>query len=152
MKKFIVHISKFILFLFFLLLTTTYQQNITLASYEPAIYNQTKSLLPKEVIPNPSPSNLFDSLRNFFTNLVNPQKFFLQSQSLHQAYLPQEVKENSSPVTTSVLNKINNLLGGSTGYYDVTLPKEIQGGDATSSGKAFEQANFPKGINPVTGQ
>lgn len=122
------------------------------------------SLLVKEIVPNPPNDSIFDVLKRFVTNLLNPKKFYEQSELLHNSYLPKEIKSSDdNPNTESkkvlgikedIENRFKGFLGGSTGFYGVSLPdfsNEVK--EAQSIGeyeKLYEQAHFPPRINPVT--
>lgn len=115
---------------------------------EQAIYYLNRGELPKEVIETSSTQNqgflqnILKTLSSLFSNLVSPAKFFSQSESRFQAIVPSEVKPSE--------NQLENLWGGSTGVYGVSLPKEIQDTNVQKTEQNFEKAYFPEGVNPIT--
>lgn len=145
---------------------------VKLSQDEQAMNNLNQGLLPKEAIrTTPSTSqSLWDSIIGSFKSMFKfPLEFLAKSESVHQAYLPEEIrpeyKEKETQIkqkpgevqiqgitTSGPLETLTSLLGGSTGFYGVTLPKEVQGLDIQGSEGAFEKAYFPEGIRPITGQ
>lgn len=155
-----------------------------ISPHEQAMEHLNQGLLPTEAIltePSTTSESFLTSIIQTFQKLFHsPLKFFAHSESIHQAYLPKELKpeyqeaKNQSQnkqiqgiAITSPLEALKGLLGGSTGFYGVDLPKEVQEEDIQPediqpeeniiqliqpSEKAFEKAYFPEGINPVTGQ
>src|SRR3990170_374992 len=157
--KFTVHCSLFTVILLstsYLLPSTIYSQEATptatpsatrLNSEEGAVYNLNQGLLPKEVIvdhPQNQDQNFLNQILqgflNFFTRIIDPTKFFAQSETIHQASIP------LSPQESTPGGQIKEFLGGSTGIYGVTLPKEVQSNDIQNSEQSYEKANFPEGI------
>ncbi len=151
----------------FLLLTSVYAQTPCPNPEECAIYNLNQNRLPEGAIPTPPPStDTSNPIANFLskiTSLVSSKlgelfyhqpgdksKTFLESGSVQQSELPPELKPNPS---VSAEAQLKGNLGGSSGYYGAELPQvEPDQNGVGVSEKFYEQANFPVGIHPVTGQ
>lgn len=140
----------------------------TVGPEEKAVYNLSQGTLPEGLVKESVPenknileqffnnagkllSNIFGGL--FFGFIVDSQKMYTQSDNINQAGVPQKLVPQKGNVGTN----IQEYLGGSTGVYSVKLPKEIQqinpaGAPIGQAEKAFERANFPEGVNPITGQ
>lgn len=166
MKKFIARCSLLVILLstIYYLPSTLFAQETTPSATlspsaphreEQAVYNLNQGLLPAEAIKKESEDqNFFQriiyELNQLFSRLFNQPKFFAQSESIHQANLPKELKpeEEASPG-----GQIKSFLGGSTGFYGVSLPK-FEGTEETikASEDLYQKAHFPEGINPITGQ
>lgn len=123
---------------------------------ETAVYNFNQGLIPKEVIREAPEeksgdflSQLLAGITSLFSSFIsNSSKLFAQSETINKASVPQEVH----PPSNNPLDLIKGFLGGSGGVYGVSLPKEVQSGDIKGSEAAYEKANFPEGIKPITGQ
>lgn len=131
-------------------LTSTPTPTITKSNpEEQAVYNLNKGLLPKDIIKEqPEDQSLWDMITRSLSKLFSlPLKFFAQSETIHQATTPLELK----PTESSPAGQIQGFLGGSAGFYGVVLPTEVQSNSIKESEENFEKANFPEGIKPVTG-
>jgi hypothetical protein len=132
----------------------------TNTSEEQAVYNLNTQLPPGVIPSEPKATdnnplfNLINSIKNWAGNLLffnqpfHPVKVFQQSGSIHQAELPDELKPNPSSNPT---DQLKESLSSQSGVYGVTLPDLGQKGIGQSE-KNYEQANFPSGVNPITGQ
>lgn len=134
---------------------------------EQAVSGLNRGLMDPKVFASPQSNSFFDVLKSWL-GLLNPANFFAQSQNLQTSFLPEEANtsvqlsqnndtqgQNVLGITDAITNPIqaiNNILGGSKGFFGVNLPSDIQGQAATSSAKSYEQANFPEGVQPITGQ
>lgn len=138
----------------------------TMGPEEKAVYNMNQSLLPEQLAKEQGPpatetnifqqflgniSNLFGRL--FLGYIVNEPKMYVQSENLDQSTAPQII----IPQTGNVGQNIQGYLGKNTGVYGVNLPQEIQQVNPTGKPigqieEAFEKANFPEGVKPITGQ
>ena len=88
-------------------------------------------------------------LLGFVPNISNFPLFSTRAEVQHQAELPEAVKSSGDP-----LEETSGNLGQdeSVGIYDSMLPEEAQDGQSTScqTEKLYEQANFIKGVNPIS--
>lgn len=158
----------------FLSITSNYQpltvfaqgptENITptttqIGPEEQAVYSLNQGTLPKEVIPEgPAEQSLFDKLISipgklfgFFQAPLNRPKVFAQAETLQQANIPEALKPTEE---SPLMDRLKGFLGGSTGFYSLTLPSFSKTPESPIqvSEKLYEKANFPDGINPITGQ
>lgn len=152
--------------LFFLILTAPIlaaTSNQPLIPDEQAVYNLNQNLLaPEAVKDTPVEQNLIGEITSSIGSFIsqsltklssisfNGPKFFAQSQSINQAQIPTEVQ----PQSPNILEKLKGFLGGRTGVYSVSLPDTV-GKSSDNVGereKQFQQANFPPGVSPITGQ
>jgi len=174
MKKLLVRCWVFVVFL----LLTAHSLFPTIYAVEPsptisnpeqqAVFNMSWGVLPQELAQKQQPpeqnifqqffnsagyliSGLFNSL--FYGKITDPPKIYVQSDNLDQSTVPQELL----PTGEDVIGNIQKYLGGNVGIYGVDLPSEIQrqvnptaGAPIGQAEKAYEQANFPEGINPIT--
>lgn len=138
----------------------------TMGPEEKAVYNMNQGLLPEGLVqvqgPPVTETNIFQQfLRNisslfsglFFGVINNKPKMYSQSDNLDGSSIPGELL----PAGTVLNDNMKDYLGGDTGVYGVNLPTEMQqinptGAPIGQAEKAFEKANFPEGINPITGQ
>lgn len=110
-------------------------------------------------------SGLFSTWKKLtepLTNIFNkppeqPEVMLPQSENLHQSTFPEQLKpeqEKGSLIPLDWLgSQFTGLLGGSTGLYGADLPKfETPIEKVSDYEESYEKANFPEGINPVTGQ
>lgn len=163
MKKGYRLITSILISLFFLLSTTTYNLQpiyaISPGTEEVGVYNQ-NFLLPNPVATASTPANpnifqqFFDSLGNllgnlfsgqFFQPISDPLKMFAQTENLHQSYLPEELKPSEGTPTSQIQTLIQD-------NYNKDMPKEVRGENIQDSEKYYEEAHFPPGIHPLTGQ
>lgn len=128
---------------------------------EQAVYNLNQNLIAPEAIKDqPSEPSLINKITSgigdFFEQLltklpiINGLKLFAQSETIHQAQIPAEAQLPS----VSAIDKLKGFLGGKTGVYSVSLPEGIgkTSDKIIDKEKQFQQANFPDGISPITGQ
>ncbi len=128
------------------------------AQEEQAIYTRNQVVMPKEAIKKEGDDFLKKLLGIFLRGIFfitpgNTRKMVAQSESTQQSIVPEELKpqsEDKNPLTWAK-NQLTGFLGGSSGFYGVDMPGDVQSSDIKQSEKMFEQANFPEGINPVTG-
>jgi len=151
-----------------------YAPTPTLTSVNPeveAIDNLSRGLIPEEVIDKEVDKDVFQQVQGWgqnlltvFNNLFSVQpkeanKTYGQAKSLHQSIVPEELKPEPEgvDVITRIGSMVSGFLGGSTGFYGVTLPKFS---DQSSSQvkiniqdteKDYEKSYFPEGVCPVTG-
>jgi len=168
MKWFIVRGSWFVAIFFVLLMTVNRAPIILLAleaspspsvnTEEQAIYNLNKTLLPESALQDkPEEQNIFQKIISFIWQGPlfflrapgNRLKMFAQSESIQSAEVPGELKPQEA---TAPAQQVQGFLGGSGGFYGVILPIESQSNSIQDSERNFERANFPEGINPITGQ
>ncbi len=136
----------------------------TMGPEEKAVYKLNQGLLPEQLAKEQQPpvtepdilKRFFDNLGKliggifsglFFNTIIDNPKMYVQSGNVDQSSVPGELV----PKTDNVTQNIQDFLGKSTGIYGANLPKEVQGSDIKESERGFEQANFPAGINPITG-
>lgn len=128
---------------------------------EEAIYALNKGLLPAEVIQDkPEDKNIIQKLLNFvfrgifYTDPVNKDKMYAQSESIQQINVPDSLKSksNSQNPVEWVKEQFSSFLASSSGFYGVSLPKEMQGDGVKKSESNFEKSNYPAGVSPITGQ
>lgn len=130
----------------------------TPSSEERAVYNMNQGLLPEQLAKEQEPElnilqNLFKGIQNLFSglflfNINNKPKMYTQSANLDKSTVPQELL----PKTDNFNQNMTDYLSGSTGTYGINLPQDIQSSKISDSEKTYEKANFPEGINPITGQ
>lgn len=120
---------------------------------EKAVENRANWTIPKTATTKPTNNQLrgfqqiIAELFNKITRFFNLPKFFGESGSIHQATTPSELKP-----TGSIPNQLEDFLGGSTGAFGAELPKELQSDNPETSIQRIEQATFPEGIAPATGE
>lgn len=137
---------------------------------EQAVSNFNQGTLPSEVStakPKEEETNLFSqalaTIKNpfaFFTQIFRndpkqKETFLVESENVHQSTFPEEVKPKpQQPGTSSWLEGLfKGFLGGSTGLYGADLPEFKEPlGKVSEYEEGYEKANFPEGINPITGQ
>lgn len=82
-----------------------------------------------------------------------PVQLITQSGSIHRSDLPAEL---APPENAGIVDKVKGYLGNTAGFYPVDLPEFLKGNTSehaiTDREKAYEQANFPEGVHPITGQ
>ncbi|MDO8570208.1 MAG: hypothetical protein Q7R97_01325 [Candidatus Daviesbacteria bacterium] len=130
----------------------------TPSSEEKAVYTLNQGLLPRQLAEEQEPQlnifqNIFKGIQNLFGglflfNIVNKPKMYTQSADLDKSTVPPELL----PKTDNYNQNMTDYLGGSAGVYGVNLPAPIQDSKIPKSEESYEKANFPEGINPVTGQ
>ncbi len=148
---------------FFFLLPSPIQAAQTREEW--AVSQFKESTLPKEVKDGISDENrgliqgilktLSASLRAIFNNPPQePATLLGQSDNLHQANLPGELKPKSEGFSVGgIINQFQGLLGTSTGFYGSDLPKFKTPIEKVSDfEETYEKVNFPEGIDPITGQ
>lgn len=127
------------------------------SSDEQAVYNLNKGLNPGEIagVSKPASENIFNSLLNIAAKTINSllgfqvfdvPRYYVQSEAIHGAYLPEEVATSSSNPT----NQLKGFLGGSTGFYGATLPDLGQINNIQESEELYQQSYFPEEVKPIT--
>lgn len=163
--------------LLFLLLILPFSKVLAATSEEQAIYDLNNGSLPKEAVITTT-----DKQEGFITQASNfvigpilyivngvsgiaglgslfqkppskPVQLISQSGSIHKSDLPAEL---TPPENAGIVDKVKGFLGNSTGFYPVDLPDFLKstglGPEITKRERAYEQANFPEGVHPITGQ
>jgi hypothetical protein len=153
-------------------LITVYGQN----PEENAIYNECAATTPKELCPekvdtpqieqnpllqilNTLKTNLGGLIGLVSPNIDNPTKYYVQSQTTHQARIPTNLPESSQSgdnvlgVAEDAANNLKGFLGGSDGFFGATLPKLGSLGNEVKDYEClYQKASYPKGVAPVTGK
>lgn len=141
-----------------------YADEPAVSSEEQAVYNLNSGLLPDELakIERPSEPSLIEKLLGVLRSLIaglfkqgpqKPDKLYSQSETIHQVELPEELKPKSQGDQGPV-EKLKRSLGTRTGIYGVELPDFVESlGDRVEPyEEAYEKANFPDEVRPITGQ
>lgn len=160
-QKLVISFQLLVFSLIFLIFTTSLQaasSSQPLIPDEQAVYNLNQNLLAPEAIKDiPADQSLLgkitSTVTSFFSKvsqIFNPQKLFAQSESIHQVQTPSEAQSKE----TNPANIFESFLGGKTGVYSISLPEGIgkTSDKIIDKEKQFQQANFPPGISPITGQ
>lgn len=151
-----------LLHLFLFPLSPIYADELAVSSEEQAVYDLNKGLLPDEraQVEKPAEQSILQTLLNSLANIFNSlfkvgpadkTKLYSQSENIHQATLPEELK----PKTPSLVDRVKGFLGTSTGFYGADLPETVDkpaGNPIEQYEKFYEQANFPDEVRPITGQ
>lgn len=123
---------------------------------EVAIENLNQGTLPSEIIQEVKPlqKSFFEQLIAFFLKFLGfnptfPQIFHPRADSAQNAQIPPEIK----PTSQKPNELLPEFLGGSTGIYSISVPKEInqESKNTRDFEKSYEKGNFPEGITPITG-
>lgn len=117
---------------------------------EQALDSLNLGLLPKEAIKDkPEDQSLWNQIASALAQLFsNPLKAFARAENLQQSSIPLEIETKAG----SPPNQLDEFLGGSKGFFGVSLPEDVQNTSWTEAEKSYEQANFPEGVRPITGQ
>lgn len=125
---------------------------------ENAVCKLNQGLLPNEVVSDikPEDKNIFEQLKDKLFGLLGfnprfPEWLAPRGITQQQSEIPSELKPNSDPE-----KQIPDSLGSqeAVGVYDNSLPEDVNTSskDTSDFEKSYEKANFPDGVNPVTGQ
>ena len=157
-----------------LLITPSYAASASSPSQtreEQSISNFKQGLLPEELRSEKrlqeqsALDQVFNALKNipgFFLKIFKEEPlkkgtFLAESEDMHQSSFPPEIKPKSEDNHLFDFNwlgdQFKGLLGSFAGLYGADLPKFDKSLEKVSDyEKGYEQANFPEGINPITGQ
>ncbi len=132
---------------------------------EQAVYNIDNGQFPESIdqgaLPPQTQQNIFSGIGNliggFFSSIGalfspnHPDQLVVQSSKSSQVIVPDQIKQQVDQKPADERTK--SYFGNSTGVYGAQMPDiQNQQNNVGAYEQTYEQANFPDGIHPITGQ
>ncbi len=124
---------------------------------EAALGNLVNGTVPEQLAENPPTKlkGIFEIITDFIFNQVLGFRpsfeslFAARADVANNATIPNLLSPSSS---STPLEEVANDLGKNSGIYSLSLPLEVKGDLKTTRDfeRAFERANFPDGVHPIT--